>query len=217
MGTSNGKSLPTLGFLTVVDDGQEGMLGGFLVLNTRGRPVEFHCTTPVKPNRAQVILFGPTLEPYLYGEQIGQTLLAKSTTTPLAVYTDLAAVLAVRDFISLPVAMVLPDESSIEHLASNQTDIDRPNDEVGRLAGDPGHRTVAQPGVGPLRLDSAHHSPEGMHVFSQWNHRLAVLRSRSDDESVISHQVATAVEAMDLLEPFDRIRGAIAEAQRSRR
>ena len=64
-----------LGFLTVVEDQKSGLFGGYLVLNSAGRPLEFHCTAPVKPTRAQEILYGPTLKSYLYGEQIGKTLL----------------------------------------------------------------------------------------------------------------------------------------------
>ena len=65
------------------------------------------CTAPVKPNRAQQILFGPTLESYLYGEQIGQTLLTKSALQPLMVCTDVVAALAVRDYVPTPVALVV--------------------------------------------------------------------------------------------------------------
>src|SRR3954469_20221301 len=101
------KSVPTLGFLTVVEHPQHGLFGGFLLLTMNGRPLEFHCTAPVKPNRAQEILFGPTLAPYLYGEQIGRTLLAKSSVEPLVVCTDLAAMLAVREHTAAPVALVL--------------------------------------------------------------------------------------------------------------
>jgi hypothetical protein len=50
----------------------------------RGRPLEFHCTEPVQPSRAQQILFGPTLRDFLCGEQIGGALLAKCKL-PIAV------------------------------------------------------------------------------------------------------------------------------------
>jgi hypothetical protein len=56
-----------LGFLAVVEHELHGLFGGYLLLNATGRPLEFHCTAPVRPNRAQQILYGPTLEPYLYG------------------------------------------------------------------------------------------------------------------------------------------------------
>ncbi len=103
---STPKSLPSLGFLTVVEHAELGLLGGYLLLNAAGRPLEFHCTAPVKPNRAQEILYGATLRPYLYGEQIGQTLLTKSKLTPILVCTDSEPMLAVRDHTHIPVALV---------------------------------------------------------------------------------------------------------------
>jgi hypothetical protein len=110
--SSTAKSLSSLGFLTVVEHPELGLLGGYLLLNAAGRPLEFHCTAPVKPNRAQEILYGPTLRPFLYGEQIGQTLLAKSKLTPLLVCTDSESMLAVRDHTHIPVALVANDKAA---------------------------------------------------------------------------------------------------------
>ena len=67
---------PLLGFLSILDHPQHGLTGGYLLLTLAGRPIEFHCSAPVKPTRAQQILFGPTLAPFLYGEHIGQALFA---------------------------------------------------------------------------------------------------------------------------------------------
>ena len=75
MASPKNNSNPTFGFLTVVDDARFGLCGGYLVLNPAGRPLEFHCTAPIKPNRAQEILYGPTLHDFLYGEQIGGALI----------------------------------------------------------------------------------------------------------------------------------------------
>ena len=96
-----------LGFLAVVDQASHGLVGGYLVLNQFGRPVEFHCTTPVRPSRAQQILFGPTLPAYLYGEQIGQTLLAKAEHAVALICTSDLQSLAVKDFATAPVALVV--------------------------------------------------------------------------------------------------------------
>ena len=85
MSAGDSKSQPALGFLTVLEHEQHGLVGGYLILNLAGRPLEFHCTAPVKPNRTQEILYGLTLKPYLYGEQIGQTLLSKSKLSPVVV------------------------------------------------------------------------------------------------------------------------------------
>lgn len=110
MSASN-KSSACIGFLTAVENAELGLTGGYLVLNVAGRPLEFHCTAPVKANRAQEILYGPTLRPFLLAEQIGQTLLAKSKLTPLVVCTDLAAMLEVRGFTYLSVVLVGDAES----------------------------------------------------------------------------------------------------------
>ena len=93
-----------LGFFAVVEYPQHGLFGGYLLLNAAGRPVEFHCTAPVKPNRAQQILYGPTLESFLYGEHIGATLIKASQQTPLALLVDQPAALAVRQHINVPAA-----------------------------------------------------------------------------------------------------------------
>jgi hypothetical protein len=101
-----GESEPVVGFLTVVEDAAAGLMGGYLLLNRHGRPLEFHCTAPVRPSRAQRILYGVTLEPFLFGEQIGRTLVSKGSQPPLAVCTDQAAVLALRDHVELPVTLL---------------------------------------------------------------------------------------------------------------
>lgn len=131
--SSTSKSLPCLGFLTVVEHAELGLLGGYLVLNAAGRPLEFHCTAPVKPSRAQEILYGTTLQPFLYGEQIGQTLLTKSILTPILVCTDSEPVLAVRDHTHIPVALVsqggresLAEESSFSRADSDPAKDSRP-------------------------------------------------------------------------------------------
>ena len=110
MSASGSKSLPAIGFLTICNYSETGFSGGYLVLNAAGRPLEFHCTAPVKPNRAQEILYGPTLQPFLFGEQIGQTLVSRSKASPLLVITDTEPALAVRPFCDVPVACVLSDQ-----------------------------------------------------------------------------------------------------------
>src|SRR5690242_8585825 len=117
-----GESAPTdaIGFLTVVEHEQQGLIGAYLILNSSGRPLEFHCTAPVKPTRTQQILFGPTLDSYLVGEQIGQTLLASASAHPIAVCTDVERGLLVREYTTLPVALVIPTSAqpSMEAAAS---------------------------------------------------------------------------------------------------
>lgn len=69
---------PLYGFLTVLEAPEVGYFGGYLVVNERARPVEFHCTAPLLPSRAEEILFGATLKPHIFCDRIGEGLLAKA-------------------------------------------------------------------------------------------------------------------------------------------
>ncbi|MFO0919765.1 MAG: hypothetical protein U0872_15815 [Planctomycetaceae bacterium] len=93
-----------LGFLSAVEDDERGVVGGLLVTNRFGRPLEFQCTTPVKPNRTQQILFGPQLRPYVLTELIGKTLIEKVGVKPHLILLESPELLALREHVSLPVA-----------------------------------------------------------------------------------------------------------------
>ena len=190
---SNGdlKSQAALGFFTVLEHEQQGLIGGYLILNQAGRPLEFHCTAPVKANRAQQILFGPTLESYLYGEQIGQTLLGKSSLEPLAVCTDVELALTVRDYISLPVALVLADEESMRQATSDSTS-------------------------STWRVDAAHWAGTHLSQFAIGRNRLAVPAHREADRQMLAARLES-VAGLDLSEPFERIREAVEEAHKGAR
>jgi hypothetical protein len=103
---------PTFGFLTVVESAAHGVFGGYLLVDVLGRPVEFHCTTPVKVTRAQQILYGATLHGHLHGRQIGATLLAEGKAAPDVVLTDVESMLQVRPHTPLPVALVRRAEAA---------------------------------------------------------------------------------------------------------
>lgn len=107
-----------LGFLTTIEVAEHGYIGGLLVTDQRGRPLEFQCTTPVKPNDTQRILYGPTLRPFLYGELIGRTLVEKVGVKPHIVLTEQSDVLPLREHVAMPVALVCGEqsESSGEHV-----------------------------------------------------------------------------------------------------
>jgi hypothetical protein len=102
-----------LGFLTAVEDAERGMVGGLLVTNHFGRPLEFQCTTPLQPNRTQRILYGPTLRPYVLVEVIGRTLVEKVGVKPHLVLIEASELLELRQFVAVPVASLsIPGEST---------------------------------------------------------------------------------------------------------
>lgn len=201
------KSLSSLGFLTVVDSQKHGLFGGYLVLSPTGRPLEFHCTEPVKASRAQEILYGPTLESYLYGQQLGQSLLESAEKNPPVVLTDIPPVLAVCEFTSVPVLLVeragLGNDSQRTHkrpkrrkkVAETASTVDGPSDDVDGHANEggadqPGAVRDLEPGDRFRLID-----PTGRH-------------------DTVANKVRLLGRQIDVGEPFERIRQAIEEAQR---
>jgi hypothetical protein len=105
--TANGKQETLrLGFLTAIETPDNGFVGGLLVTNHFGRPLEFQCTVPVRPNATQTILYGPTLGPFLLGELIGGTLVEKAGVKPHLILTDREQILELRNHIEQPVVFV---------------------------------------------------------------------------------------------------------------
>ncbi len=200
MGIGDSNSLPAIGFLTVVSLADRGLVGGYLVLNTEGRPLEFHCTAPVKANRAQEILYGPTLRPYLYGEQIGTALLSRAKHRALMAATDVQYVLAARRLTSLPVILVL-HEASESQGGSDETLATSP-----RYAakGSSAHQPLDATRIGELVQ------------FTLGTQRVAVAPAYESDLATVTEQWQTHMSGMDLCEPFERIHEAIEEAQASR-
>jgi len=197
MVASDPKPPATLGFLTVIQAGESGWLGGYLVLNALGRPLEFHCTAPVRPNRAQEILYGPTLQPYLYGEQIGRALLARTTNSTTIICTDVAPALEVRPFASAPVAWLVP--------SGTNSSLPPAGELPATVRIDPPHTSIAPA------------APGGMLRFRAGRHELAVHPHYPDDRQAILEGLDPDRVSWDLYEPFARIREAIHEAHQGAR
>jgi hypothetical protein len=84
-----------VGFLTIVQE-PGGYLGGYLVTNCWGRPLEFRVSSAVQPNRVQQILYAGTLEPYICADLIGKALVEKASVQVQLVVTDRETVLDMR-------------------------------------------------------------------------------------------------------------------------
>ncbi len=184
-------SPPTFGFLTVIEDPEHGLFGGYLALNAGGRPLEFHCTAPVKPNRAQEILYGPSLMPFVQGELIGGALLARAKTTPLVVCTDQAPAIALRRVTEAPVLLVLGENDEPE-----------------------GDRLSTAPVIRTER-----HTTAKVVSGSRWirfqigNNKVAVSATDEQDRARIEESCGSMLADFDLQEPFSRIREALQEAR----
>ena len=190
--TSGQKSLSTIGFLTITREAAQGLFGGYLVLNTVGRPLEFHCTAPVRPSRAQEILYGPTLDPFLCGECIGPTLLEKSKTRATVVLTDIQPAMVARHLVDVPMVLVAEldatDPADSKSHARNWSLYPPPRPEP---AGDP------------------------LRSFEKGPYQLAVDGQHPEDEAALMRCWDQFADRIDLMEPFGRIHEAIDEARRA--
>lgn len=155
-----------VGFLTILTD-PGGVLGGYLVTNAWGRPLEFRLTTAVQPNRVQQVLYGPTLSEYLAADLIGKTLVEKTATQPALVVTDSPDALPLRSRVGIPVVA------------------------LGPAAGDAIEFTHPRCSV-PLLLSAKF----------------------ADDRAAILERLERIDPAVDLAEPFARIREAVSEARK---
>ena len=106
-----------LGFMAAMEVEGKGHVGGLLITSHTGRPLEFQCTTPVKPDRTQEILYGRSLRPWLLGELIGSTLLKRVAIKPDMVVVRDEEMLELRNHTDTPVACL--HEATASHAESN--------------------------------------------------------------------------------------------------
>lgn len=104
MNSSNAAT--TLGFLTCTEFEGWGLCGGLLLLNHLARPLEFHCTLPVKVSRTQAILFGASIRTYICGQVIAKALLEKSKIRPGLLLTDCRDTAAIHEESDIPLALI---------------------------------------------------------------------------------------------------------------
>jgi hypothetical protein len=175
-----------LGFLSAVEVRDRGYVGGLLVTNRFGRPLEFQCTSPVQPNRMQEILYGPTLVPYVLAELIGTKLMEKVGIKPHVVLAEQEALLELRNFVTVPVAWVTPEV------------------EAG---------TIPNGGAGGCGFIAANAADTcALRLGRQF---VRFHASHTADRDAIAAEAAVVPAEADLCEPFGRVREALEESARA--
>lgn len=112
-------ALNAVGFLTIVQEAC-GYIGGYLVTNRWGRPLEFRLTSAVQPNRAQQVLYGPTLISYVCADLIGKTLFDKTSVASQLLIADREEALDLRLRVEVPVVwLAAQDDARAQALASS--------------------------------------------------------------------------------------------------
>ncbi|MCL0052983.1 hypothetical protein M1M86_00615 [Dehalococcoidales bacterium] len=103
-----------IGFLTVEPTyDQIGLIGAMLVLDDKGYPLEFRCTTAVRPTTIQRTLYGSLLKPYVSVELCGKRLLAEVQRKPALIVTSSLDLLALSEG-EIPIVAVLRAGEVIE-------------------------------------------------------------------------------------------------------
>lgn len=106
------QSVPSIGFYSVEFTENLGWIGGYLLLNAGGRPLEFHCTLPIRPSRTHEILYGASLRSHLIGDAIPAALMKQAKNQPLLICSDQPEALNLASRIAFPVALVAEGDSS---------------------------------------------------------------------------------------------------------
>lgn len=124
----NGLTYP-IGFVSVAANSANGnAVGGMLVADNTGIPLEFVITTAVRPTAAQQILYGKRLKSYVAVNLCGKELLSSVKTKPAVIFVRDETLLTLHEFTEIPVLLI------------------RRNEELGSAAGRP---TVVPPKAHP--------------------------------------------------------------------
>jgi hypothetical protein len=89
------EELNNLAFVTLAEVEDGVLRGGILVTDAHGKPVEFRCTSPIRPNAVQRTLYGATLMPHIAVELVGKPLVQAVQASPDVVLVQQ------EDFLSL--------------------------------------------------------------------------------------------------------------------
>lgn len=195
MSRPTASSEKSFGYLTAVETAEFGYFGGYLVISQLGRPLEFHCTAPIQPSRAQRILYGPTLEQYLLGEQICGALLGVAKLVPEVILTDCDAAIGSRSRFAIPMAR-LRGEATIQPVACESGS------------------------CGACKLKNRHTKPRTIAAspnfgeFALGPYQINLPYGFESEQPVVEDALTLLSQRVDLVEPFARIREAIGEARR---
>lgn len=197
-----GKTRETWAFLSIAQFPDFGFCGGLLLLQDNGRPLEFHCTTPIRLSRTQEILFGNSLETTIFSERIGPALCGKLKQAPNAIFVNSPTGLAVRTCSESPVAYIRESAGTIQTVSIAGNTESTPSDA----------NQVVRPE--PSLFSSHVQSPQASKLVGRYE-----IRSHFEFENDIEkiEPIIHGLAWFDFCEPFERIREALEEAQRAAR
>lgn len=175
-----------LAFLTYVqsEDSSSGR-GALLVTDDATRPLEFRCTTPIRPNHLQRMLYGQTLRSYIAADLVGEPLLGAIEEKPYVVLVREPLFLTLRSKTKLRMVCLRRQGEQISAVISEGQTGSR---------GEPSLLSCASGRFQPLTVTGVPGHAGELETA------LEVLRPIFSET--------------DLLEPFDRIAKVVAELDR---
>jgi hypothetical protein len=173
-----------LGFLSIQQESDGSYLGGYLVTNGWGRPLEFRVSSAVHPNRIQQILYGGTLLSFLCADLIGKTLIEKTSARAQFLLTDHPIALELRLHFDTPVGWLpfIEGDTKSSGPANTASNSNGDNANIVSSSTMPGSNTI-------------------------------VCHAQYQQDADSFRRLATQLNGMDLAEPFARVREAIAEVK----
>ncbi|MCD6393593.1 MAG: hypothetical protein J7M40_08795, partial [Planctomycetes bacterium] len=85
-----------IAFVMLAEVEDSVLRGGILVTDSHGKPLEFRCTSPIRPNAVQRTLYGGTLMPHIAVELVGKPLVQAIQTSPDVVLVQQEEFLSLR-------------------------------------------------------------------------------------------------------------------------
>jgi len=163
----------------LVDEVKTGVMrGGMLITDANGKPVEFRCTSPIKPNAVQKTLYGNTLMPHIASELVDLPLLVNAQTKPSVVLVQQEEFLSMRAKQELP--LILARRQGQDMKVATEENSSSPEELVTSPSGK----------FAPIVLTS------------HWDF--------AGDIAQCKQALGSAFATCDLLEPFERVRAALA-------
>jgi hypothetical protein len=163
-----------LAYFVAIKEGAS-YLGGLLMTNAQGIPLDFRYTEPITPTKLQSVLYGKALEPHLRGEVIQKALLKEIKAPPDLMFVRISDVM--DDYVADAKFPILAVQLSQDHHLSAPGETNRVS----------GRELLVQisDGASPLRV-----------IFAQG------LGQPEQDLAVT--KLIQAGNQMDLTEPMDR-------------
>jgi hypothetical protein len=91
-------------------DSGKAVRGAFLLTDGATKPLEFRCTSPVRPSNLQVVLYGKVLEHHMIVELIGKPLIEQVREKPDIIIVKEKTFLELRPQIDLPLVQLTKEE-----------------------------------------------------------------------------------------------------------